>query len=395
MTHAAQQCWILHIEDDAEDALLARQGLKKAAREAWKICHVELLEEGLARLRRQTFDVVLLDLSLPDAVPPESFYAVRAVAPHVPIVVLTGMSDPVMESEMLDAGVLDWVSKEQMSGPLLVRSIRFAIERHRRRRAEDELMRGEGLLTLGMMTAGLLHDLSNPATSMRLAIESSLDLLDDAGASGLSAPQLRQLREELDLARQGVDIFTDVSQRFREILRAADETPEEEISLSEVARLAVRLARSDLGHTPVFVDAQEVRPIPASASLLTLAIINLLSNAGRAMQDREGSIRVRVWESPLRGQICLSIRDQGCGMPIEIARRAFDFGYTTKRRSAGSGLGLPQVNRIVSRYGGELELTSEPGEGTTVTIRLPLRARQAAGTTSIDGDARSRDMLDP
>jgi two-component system sensor histidine kinase BaeS len=94
---------------------------------------------------------------------------------------------------------------------------------------------------------------------------------------------------------------------------------------------------------------------------------NLLANAVRAT-PAGGSVRVEVRRAT--GEITLSVADTGAGMEPELAARAFE-RFSRAAGSPGSGLGLPIVRELVRAHGGEVELSSQPGTGTTVTVHLP------------------------
>ncbi len=122
---------VLLIEDNPGDAQLIQIMLADAGSDFFELEAVERLEEGLARVRRGGFGVVLLDLSLPDSQGLETFTQLHAGAPQIPIIVLSGMSDTTMAVEAVHEGAQDFLVKGQVDGHLLVRAMRYAIERKR------------------------------------------------------------------------------------------------------------------------------------------------------------------------------------------------------------------------------------------------------------------------
>ena len=123
----------LLIEDNPDDALLMQEELASAKWVSFDVEWVERLSEGLDRLARGRIDVVLLDLGLPDNSGAESCHLVHAAAPRVPIVVLTGLNDEALGVQLLKEGAQDYLVKGNAEANLLVRSILYAIERHRLR----------------------------------------------------------------------------------------------------------------------------------------------------------------------------------------------------------------------------------------------------------------------
>ena len=122
---------VLLVEDDPDDAFLLRDMLKDVGTAQFDLAHVSSLGEALATADRQSFDVALLDLSLPDSRGLETFTQLHERVPELPVVVLTGLDDETMAVNAVQSGAQDYLVKGQVGGTLLVRSIRYAIERQR------------------------------------------------------------------------------------------------------------------------------------------------------------------------------------------------------------------------------------------------------------------------
>ena len=122
---------ILLVEDNPGDARLLQIALEEADAPALVMEHVVRLETALDRLEHEPFSAVLLDLSLPDAHGLDTVTRARHAAPHVPIIVLTGLSDQETALRAVQEGAQDYLVKGEVEGSVLVRSLRYAIERHR------------------------------------------------------------------------------------------------------------------------------------------------------------------------------------------------------------------------------------------------------------------------
>lgn len=123
---------VLLIEDDPDDAMLIQRYLSNAPKVRCKVTHVDRLEKGLECLQDGGFNVVLLDLGLPDASTGlDTFEKMHAHAPQVPIIVLTGHDDDEFAIGAVQKGAQDYLVKGQVTGGLLGRSIRYAIERQK------------------------------------------------------------------------------------------------------------------------------------------------------------------------------------------------------------------------------------------------------------------------
>ena len=120
----------LLIEDNPDDAVLIERYLNSFRNIKYNLIHVERLAAGLESLKRIVFDVILLDLALPDGpMGIKTFEAVYAQAPHIPIIVLTGHDDDDQAVEAVHKGAQDYLVKGLVTGPALGRAIRYAIER--------------------------------------------------------------------------------------------------------------------------------------------------------------------------------------------------------------------------------------------------------------------------
>lgn len=126
---------VLLIEDNIGDARLLAELVSECAPPAFAIERAGTLKEGLDRLGARRYDVVVLDLSLPDSSELETLHAVTCRHPDVPIVVLTGLEDETLGMRAVQAGAQDFVPKDEMTGTHVSATLRFAIERHRLRRS--------------------------------------------------------------------------------------------------------------------------------------------------------------------------------------------------------------------------------------------------------------------
>ncbi len=198
---------------------------------------------------------------------------------------------------------------------------------------------------------GALHDINN---LLGIVLNHAEFLSYDAGR-----------RDEHDLAviRQAA---WSASALCRQMLMQGDD-PAATSDVNELVRAAISLLR---GLPMVAVDTSgldpAVRPARADRTSLERIVVNLLMNATQAM-PRGGVVRVETASDG--GYVRLRIRDTGAGMAADVAARAFEPYFTT--RPTGTGLGLATVRDLVTRAGGQVDLRSTPGVGTTVSVMLP------------------------
>ncbi|MBI4640854.1 MAG: response regulator [Candidatus Tectomicrobia bacterium] len=122
---------VLLVEDNPTDVLLLHEALTGVIPEQFTLTDVERLGDGLKRLSEESFDVILLDLGLPDSQGLETFVKMHGQMMEVPIVVLTGLDNGQLGVRAVQEGAQDYLVKGQTEGPLLVRALRYAIERKR------------------------------------------------------------------------------------------------------------------------------------------------------------------------------------------------------------------------------------------------------------------------
>jgi sigma-B regulation protein RsbU (phosphoserine phosphatase) len=203
---ARDQVRLLLVEDNDGDALLIQSLIAAAQagtllRPKVQVHRVSRLAHAFSPLADRQCDVVLLDLGLPDAMGLHAVRALRTAAPKIPIVVLTGLED---ESAALDAlrdGAQDYLPKDTVTGDLVLRAVRYAMER---KRAEDEVTRARWLAGIGETALAVRHEVNNPLASLLLSVELARErgrydsgalegIADDAGRIAEVIRRLAQL----------------------------------------------------------------------------------------------------------------------------------------------------------------------------------------------------------
>ncbi len=250
------------------------------------------------------------------------------------------------------------------------------LARHERQAAEfqRQIAQQEKMFTVGTFAAGIAHDLGNPLQSMLALIDDLKDCLaEEAGGADLAR------------AREGLELIETQSDRLDAVLREISEfsspTPAERtaVDINAVADSTLRLLRFDPRMEKVELArdlAPDLKPVLGSADQLAQVIMNLVLNAADAIDGSAGKITVAA--SNQDGAVVLSVADNGAGMDDEVRTHVLEPFFTTKPRGQGTGLGLAVCDAIVQDHDGSLTIESSPGEGTTVTVRLPAHAQEEA-----------------
>ena len=237
------------------------------------------------------------------------------------------------------------------------------------KRLQEQLRRSERLSTLGNMAARVAHEIRNPLSSIKgfaTYLSGRHDTPEDREAA-------RAMIGEVDRLNRVVSELLDFARPSNLRIAPAD--------LDDILRRALRLVEPDAAAKKIALrfpaeDAQNAAPagilVEVDAERITQALLNLFLNAVQAT-DPGGSISVTV-TPPKDGRVTVVIADTGRGMPPEVLAQIFSPYFTTK--ASGTGLGLSIVHKIVEDHNGDIKVTSVEGQGSTVTIWLPL-AEQA------------------
>lgn len=224
---------------------------------------------------------------------------------------------------------------------------------------DDETL--EVLSTLGLVTAGIVHELNHPLAFLK----GNLDVLK----SSLDEKESNSLHPLVDDCLEGVERIALVIQHVRSFLDG-ERAPFSEINLRTSLEEAIRIARFVLGNE-CLIRLQIADPITFSccSGQVIRAVENLLINAGQAMGGR-GDILVIASQN--EDMVMIEIVDQGEGIPEEIRGSIFQPFYSKKTKKGGLGLGLWIVQKIAKRHGGWVDFESHLGRGTTFRLCLPL-----------------------
>src|SRR5579871_1612364 len=354
----------LLVEDNPGDARLIREMLRETGANAASVelSIVDRLSAGLERISGGHFDLVLLDLSLPDSSGLETFERVHTLAPGVPVVVLSGLDDEAVAVRAVQFGAQDYLVKGQVDGGTILRSMRYAVERQRLEAARAELERQRD-----EFFSSVSHDLRTPVAEIKAAIGVVL-----ANEPENMPPTLHRLLGNIDLA---ADELTKLIEDLLEIARLQAGRVTLWRAPIDVRDVVLRAAHAI---EPLTVERRQTLDVlqpetPVIAEVdgdrLGRVLRNLLANAQKYSSEH-GRIVVRLEEDAERVRI--SVADDGPGIRPEDQERIFERFYRVSGSAAvGTGLGLAIARGLVELHGGTLSVTSAPGSGSTFTVSLP------------------------
>ena len=414
---------VLLVEDSASDAVLLQESLGETRPGEFDFTHVECWAEAVRCLREKKFEVLLLDLSLPDITGRDTFLRARAEAPHLPIVVLTGEANEALGLDAVRHGVQDYLIKGQAYGRQTVRALRYAIER---KQVEDALKRTEEALRASeRQLRGLNSELERRVAERTASLEETISDLEDFSHSithDLRAP-LRAIRSFTEILGEeclacGRSRAQEYIQRITSAAERMDKLIQDVLQYSRLARSELRLApvdvqgllRSIVETYPAFqppeVEIQIEGALPhvlGNEAALTQCFSNLLGNAikfvapgtrphvriwadvpkAKGGRPRAGGTRQKAQSAsadstrPATGppppplpSVRLWFADNGVGIPKEAQERIFKMFQRLDKSYDGTGVGLTVVRKAVEKMGGRVGLESDPGRGSRFWLEL-------------------------
>jgi len=233
-----------------------------------------------------------------------------------------------------------------------------------RTRLEAQLIHTEKLSSVGVLAAGVAHEINNPLTTIlgytKLLLENRAPGDPDTAPLELVADEARRVQEIvrnlLDFSRQ-------------------EQGEAQPVCLDELLRRTLSLVAPDLRKRRVIVQQELCPDLPAApldSRRMEQVFVNLITNAAHAMEGG-GTLSVATGQSEDRpDQVYVEFRDTGVGIAPEHLSRVFDPFFTTKATGQGTGLGLSVSHGIVTEHGGEIEVESEQGQGTLFRVWLPV-----------------------
>jgi two-component system NtrC family sensor kinase len=241
-------------------------------------------------------------------------------------------------------------------------------------RSQEQLIRSESLAAIGLLVAGVAHELNNPLTSVTSLLQSVQEELHRTTAGPPADPELMDdlqfADKELARARGIVASLLGLSRQTQ--------TYEEAVDLNLVVRDTLRVLSNPCKHAAVRVVEDLADPLPAvrgNFANLGQVVLNIIQNAIQAFVPPGGCIELTTRLDAERREVVFCCRDNDPGIDPAIRQHVFKPFFTTKPVGQGTGLGLYICHQIVQKHGGAISLTPAEPRGTLVTVRLPLNPK--------------------
>jgi signal transduction histidine kinase len=417
---SGQRFKTLLVEDNPGETRLLQELLRgeTGTGDQFNVECTDRLATAIPRLAVGDIDVILLDLSLPDSNGEETFAKVKAYAPEIAIVVLSGLDDEAIALKMVKGGAQDYLPKAQVNANSLARTIRYAIER---KRGEQEIRwlngnleqrvieRTEQLIAanselrtqiaerdriqqaldgknIELQNAARAKDrfLANMSHELRTPLNGIIgfsEFLVDGKPGTLNPKQKDYLEDILNSGRHLLQLINDLLDLAKVEAGKMELKVEKFLlreSIEEVCAVTELIAQKKGIRVGVYI-APELGEITLDRKMFKQVLYNLLSNAIK-FTDNGGKVELFAEpHDPHRFQ--LVVKDSGIGIKSEDFGRLFkefeQLESQATRQQEGTGLGLALTRKIVELQGGEITVKSEIGIGSSFTVLLPLVMAEA------------------
>ncbi|GAB4261876.1 MAG: hypothetical protein Kow0065_12470 [Methylomicrobium sp.] len=396
-------------------------------------------EKGLKVAREHVPDLILLDVMMPGLSGYEVCRQLKVDAKlgDIPLIFVTALDNNDDEQLGLTLGAVDYIVKPIVPGIVLARVksqlalknerdlleknnawLKSEVERRVRelQEAQDFLYQSEKMASVGLLAAGIAHEINNPLSYIysnlfglkeRMQAIVALFELTERMAGQMSedceiVKAFEKLKQESDFENLKIDLVDLIDEsiegatRARKIiqdLREFSHVGDQKIEAHDIEAgidATLNIVYNELKYKATIVkEYAGLSPIECVGSQINQVVMNLLVNAAQAI-EKSGTITIRTGRCG-SDRVWFEVEDTGYGIPQELRSKIFDPFFTTKPIGKGTGLGLSLSFKIIKEHNGSIDLTSEPGKGTTFRVYLPIVSHERC---VVDGRNVSRETLD-
>ncbi|HIK38468.1 MAG: hybrid sensor histidine kinase/response regulator [Geminocystis sp.] len=365
---------ILLVEDNLPDAILIAKHLSKIEKPRLSLCHVSTCREAVRCLEEEKFDVILLDLSLPDSFQLDTVKKISAEAENTAIIILTGLDDEKVALDSLREGAQDYLVKNEINSTVLKKAICYAIERKKQVRHLKHLV--DILLDsnrkLEDYARQVSHDLKQPLQTILGSGKLIGYLEENAG---------EKTRQLLNMLVNSAEKMSDMIEALLSACRVGGEDEKEWLDCERIIKEVLELLGEQIrakGAKITINFPAKFRPVMVYYNRVQLERVwqNLISNAIKYVpEDRKPEVAIAAEKH--QNQWLFMISDNGIGIKetdyekVFLANQRLSEG---EKMAKGSGMGLAICKQIIEDNGGRIWVQSSIYQGSTFFFTIPTRS---------------------
>ncbi|MCX6281452.1 MAG: response regulator [Bacteroidetes bacterium] len=392
--------------------------------EGYKVRAVTSGPMGIRAAGNDPPDIILLDVSMPEMNGYETCKILKKneALKNIPVIFISALTETFDKVTAFESGGVDYITKPiqieealaRVKTHLALRKYQFLLEEKNRelsetidhlKEAQSQLINSEKMASLGVLTAGIAHEINNPISfiyTSSLGLSKDIAFFLDMQKKYEDAFQKcdQPLMQEINEYKQDYDFderFAELSQLSENIITGAkrisgivqslrlfsriDEADLKEIDLVENIESTILLLHHKISNKiNVVREYGTIPPVPCFPAKISQVFMNVLSNAIEAIEEKHPMtdneqivIVTKLIKRKDVPYVNIEISDTGKGIPEKVMNHIFDPFFTTKPVGKGMGLGLSITNNIIKEHGGVIEASAIENQGTTFRILLPIR----------------------
>lgn len=383
---------VLLLEDDSEDYRIFAKNIRSQRRQ-FVVDWAETLHDALQKLRRTRFDVVLIDLCVPDSQGLDTVVQIKANCAGTPIIVLTGMDDDSVERDILAAGAQDYLVKGELGGRLVVRSILHAVQR------QESVNEVQSLVQKLEQSQLLLHQQAELLQKKNQRLNSTAqELIDNVShdfrtpltvikdfvsiiGNGMVGPindEQRMMLNKVNIRADDLNVMVDDLLDFSKLESGLLGVWRRNVQVSTMIAHAESMLqqRAMAKGIEFIVECEPDLPeVYCDADKVGRVITNLAINAIK-FTDAPGRVRIWAESDPARHQVVMGVSDNGPGIDRQSLETIFErfrqLESHVKSPIKGFGLGLNIAQLLCRQNLGELNVQSQVAKGSTFSFSIPI-----------------------
>lgn len=364
---------ILLVEDNLPDVIIIKKQFQKLHSLKVDLTHVLTCRDAIFHLQSTSFDVILLDLSLPDSRNLETVKTIHAHSHDIPILILTGLDDEDMAISSVREGAQDYLIKGEINLDNLQRAIRYAIERKQKLKEIKILNQKLSASNRDLENYAYIvsHDLKQPLQTILASSQLVLHLEKE----NLNEQSLYLLNLILN-SSYTMNQLIDTLLSYAQIEKNKEE--KEVINCVEIIENVLDLLKQQIEESEAIIKFNiEESQIPINVIYnpiqLTQIFQNLISNGIKYIPDNcKPEITISI--EKLKTELLFSIKDNGIGIKAENHQRIFEMleRIKTNKKYDGTGIGLATCKKIIAHNGGKIWVESSLNKGSTFYFTIPI-----------------------